>query len=162
MDLGVLHPEFKPLVMTLLTHVAHLASLSSCRWYVASAYRSPEKQMELYKKGRKLVGVDWVLDPITKINRVTNARPEQTPHCITTPEGKPASCAVDIALVELGESPTWLDRKDPRWGIIGAAIGLSRASSKLLWGGQFDSIRDFPHVELRNWRKHVISNKKDI
>lgn len=144
-----LHPEFRPLAQSILTHVAHLCALSGCKWSIASGFRDPEKQWELYKKGRKQVGVDWVR--IQGQSVVTNARPDQTPHCITL-QGKPASCAVDIALLQDGK---YLPDKDPRWGIIGAAIGLSGATSSVSWGGMFSSIRDFPHIELKDWKKHV-------
>lgn len=87
---------------------------------------------------------------------VTNARPDQTPHCVTLADGKPASCAIDIAILSSSDG-TYLPDKDPRWGIIGAAIGLAGATSSVSWGGMFSSIRDFPHVELRDWK-----SKRDV
>ena len=139
-----------PLARSVLTHVASLCALSNCEWYIASAYREPDRQWELYKKGRKKVGVDWVRVQGQRV--LTNAKPNQTPHCVTLGEN-PASCALDIALVSDGpEGRRWLSDSDPRWGIIGAAIALSGASEELSWGGMFRSIRDFPHVELKDWR----------
>lgn len=147
-----LHPEFAPLVKTLLIHVSHLCALSDCSWYVASAFRPRAKQWEIYKTGRKQVGNEWVRIPGQRV--LTYATPDQTPHC-TMLEGKPASCALDIALVsDAPEGRQWLADSDPRWGIIGAAIGLCGASS-LVWGGMWKSLRDFPHVELRDWSRYV-------
>lgn len=146
--LKLLHPKFKGLAQEVLVHVAHLSSLSGCSWYIASSWRSPEQQWELFKKGRKLVGVDWVRIPGQQV--VTNAIPEKTPHCRMY-QDEPGSCAIDIALThKIDGRLSWLPDSDPRWSIIGASVGI--AGHKLLtWGGNFRSIKDMPHVELKGW-----------
>ena len=135
------HPEFRGLAKKLLTHVSHLCSLTGCAWYLASVYRSPEKQWELYQKGRRKIGVDWAKIPGEKV--VTYAKPEDTPHCVA--EG---SCAIDVALTENGK---WLPDNDPRWSIIGTAVALTNREA-LTWGGTWSRLRDCPHVELTDWR----------
>lgn len=144
--LNNLDPEFKPLAEQVLAHVSHFCKLLGCTWYIASSYRTPEEQWDLYKKGRKKVGVDWVRIPGKRV--VTNATPGKTPHCLHR-DGKPAACAIDIALVEDG---AWLPDDDPRWCIVGMAVSLT-GHEKLTWGGMWRSLRDMPHVELIGWRE---------
>jgi len=150
-----LHPEFRPLAQSVLLHVGSLADLCGIKWYIAASWRSPARQWANYKKGREKIGVDWV--KIQHDNVVTNAVPSQTPHCVTL-EGLPgdlipASCALDVALIA-PDGRGWLSDDDPRWGIVGAAIGLSGLTGKLEWGGMWNSIRDCPHIELKNWRDY--------
>ncbi len=142
-----LHPEFKPLAQELLEVIEEFCEDAGCTFYVASSWRSPGRQMELFKRGRTLIGIDWVR--ISGQRTVTNARPDQTPHCITL-DNEPASCAIDIALTEVG-GRTWLPDNDQRWALIPAAASL--VSPNLVSGGFFRSIRDFPHVELINWKE---------
>lgn len=147
-----LHPDFRPLAQELLVHIAHSSSLVGCGWYVASSWRDPDKQWELFKKGRKPVGADWVKDGSGK--HVTNATPDKTPHCVTV-DGKPASMAIDIALTERSGKGGWLFDTDPRWSIIGSAVALvngQKLKPVLEWGGLWRSIRDLPHVEMRGWK----------
>lgn len=158
MDLDKLHPDFVPLVKRVLVHVAHLAELSACSWYVASTWRDPAKQMTLFKKGREKVGGVWTRIPGHRV--VTNAMPQDTPHCVTIGD-KPASCAIDIALVS--DAPggrVWLSDDDPRWGIVPAAVALTDPS-KLVSGAMWSSLRDWPHVQLKNWRSYVGKDDTD-
>jgi len=149
--LELLHPSFLPLAKRVLVHVAHLASLSGVDWYISESFRTPKRQWELYKRGRKRVGVDWVR--VQGEDGVTNAQPHQTPHCVMR-EGKPGSCAIDIALVLTSSSGSrkWLPDDDPRWGIIPTSCGL--VGAEVVSGAMWRSIRDWPHVELRSWREH--------
>lgn len=52
--------------------------------------------------------------------------------------------AVDFALLDPGY--TVPPASDPRWRVIGAAAADYGAE----WGGDWRSIRDFPHVEVRD------------
>jgi len=143
--LSQLHPDFHPLAVELLEVLQDFCEDAGCTYYIASSWRSPGRQMELYKRGRKKVGKRWIRIPGTQ--KVTNAMPHQTPHCVTR-DGEPASCALDIALVDKG---AWLKDYDQRWSLIPAAASV--VSPLLVSGGFFRGIRDFPHVELQYWKQ---------
>jgi len=93
-------------------------------------FRSLEEQTKLYEQGRSAPG---------KI--VTRAQAGQSPHNF--------NCAVD----------TWVmsaDGKSIDWNNIEfkniARSHAAAVSDKIVWGGNFQSISDFPHWELKNWR----------
>lgn len=147
--LDTLHPEFRSYALEVYRKAKSLADVAGCGIYVASAYRSPERQWELYKRGRKKVGVDWVRVPGGRV--VTNAQPDKTPHCATR-NGKPSALAIDIALTEERDGKLqWLTDYDVRWSIIPTAVALT-APDKLQSGAFFRTIRDYPHVEWKEWR----------
>ena len=145
-DFDTLHEEFRLLAEAVWDEVQSMCGKVGCSAYIASTYRSPEKQLELYSRGRKKVGHKWIR---TGGKIVTRALPYQTPHCKTLEDGTPASCAIDIALVENG---MWLRDWDERWSIIPTAVAMVNRE-KLKSGAFFRSIRDYPHVELRNWKE---------
>ena len=150
-----LHPKFKGLAKAVLSHVAHLCELSGCSWYIARSWSSPERQQELYEKGRVNKGGIWVPKYISRKGIVTNAQSWETPHCVTIGEN-PASCAIDIALVQTLPSGAraWLSDDDLRWGILGTAAALA-GHEQLTWGGMWTSLRDFSHLELKDWEKYA-------
>jgi peptidoglycan L-alanyl-D-glutamate endopeptidase CwlK len=99
---------------------------------VTCTYRSNEEQNKLYAQGRTTAG---------KI--VTNAKAGQSLHNKTTADGKPASQAVDVVIIENGKC-VW-DTKDPRWkrvGEIGKACGLE-------WAGDWVSFKEYPHFQVK-------------
>jgi len=88
-------------------------------------YRSPERQAELYAKGRTAPGP-----------RVTNARPGLSPH--------QWGCACDFIFIgEDGKRTYEGDWKE---------FGCCAERAGLVWGGNFSSIPDRPHVEYGQWR----------
>jgi len=88
-------------------------------------YRSPERQGELYAKGRSAPG-----------NIVTNAKPGHSPHEF--------GCACDFVFLTEGGKATY----EGDW----ATFGRLAQEANLVWGGKFKSMPDRPHVEYKDWR----------
>lgn len=142
------HHMFLPYAKSIWNHVQCLSERSGYDCYIASVWRDPYKQWELYKKGRTQNDKGrWIIQDRSKV--VTYARPDQTPHCVTD-DGAPASCAIDIAITKDG---AWLPDKHPGWGIIGAAVALAACGDEVVWGAHFNRLRDWPHIEYRTWRE---------
>ena len=129
---------------SLFRKVEDMCATAGCDCYIASSYRSSEKQWELYRRGRELRNGVWVKVGVV----VTNATPDKTPHCAEL-DGKPAALAVDIALAENGK---WLGDWDVRWSILPTAVALTDRE-KLTSGAFFRKLRDYPHVEYKDWKR---------
>jgi peptidoglycan L-alanyl-D-glutamate endopeptidase CwlK len=101
-----------------------------------SGYRTPAEQMVAFSKGRALdaSGLWHVVDP-RKV--VTNALPAQAPHC--------RRGAYDIAPI-VNEHVAW-DRLD-----LFAELGRIGKELDLVWGGDWQKLKDMPHFELVYWR----------
>jgi peptidoglycan L-alanyl-D-glutamate endopeptidase CwlK len=100
-------------------------------------YRTGRRQMDLYAQGRTKPG-----------DIVTFATAASSPHCKTVMR-VPVSCAADYMIYAHGDpclhaSPL----NDDMWSCFGE---LARRAG-LIWGGDWIKIRDFGHVELKNWR----------
>lgn len=121
-----LHPDIQPLCREFLAQ-CHAESIFC---FLTCTYRSNTEQDEDYAKGRTAPG---------KI--ITNARAGQSKHNFTIAD-KPASKAFDVA-VKGNDGLDW-DVTHPCWqrtGEIGKSLGLT-------WGGDFHSIKDYPHFEI--------------
>lgn len=99
--------------------------------FITCTYRSNEEQNALYAIGRTATG-----------RKVTNAKAGQSPHNF-----KP-SRAFDIAFIGLDKKLDW----SPELFRNFAAIGKAQ-SDALQWGGDFKSIPDAPHFELKGWKE---------
>lgn len=124
--LEFLHPDMIPRVHLFLRTAkeAGIDLLVTCTW------RSNEEQARLYAQGRTTPG-----------RRVTNAKPGQSMHNFTLPNGAPASLAVDVVPLRAGK-PVWA-ASDPVWqeaGKHGEAAGLE-------WAGRWTRFREFPHFQ---------------
>lgn len=103
-------------------------------------YRSNEEQTKLYNQGRTTAG---------KI--VTNAKAGQSPHNY--------ACAVDCWVMDSdGKTIDWTN---PVYKNICREHAMTVAD-KIVWGGSFKSIIDFPHWEKRTWRNVRAGTKKII
>jgi peptidoglycan L-alanyl-D-glutamate endopeptidase CwlK len=97
---------------------------------IVSAYRSLEQQTKLYEQGRSAPG---------KI--VTRAMAGQSPHNF--------NCAIDTWIMsEDGSSIDWNNQEYKEIARTHAAA----VSDKIVWGGNFNSLVDLPHWELKSWR----------
>jgi peptidoglycan L-alanyl-D-glutamate endopeptidase CwlK len=97
---------------------------------VTDGVRTAEEQHALYEQGRTKPG---------KIVTNADGYAKKSNH---QPHEDGLGHAVDLAFVDANGRPTW-DDKMP-WATYGAcaeALGLT-------WGGRFQAIRDFPHIEL--------------
>lgn len=102
-------------------------------------YRDREEQFRLYQKGRVQVseGV-WAIDKDPKTSVVTNVDGYQK---LSRHNFRPA-LALDFAVVLFGKI-SWDEREYRPVGALAREQGL-------VWGGDWKSIRDCPHVELAN------------
>lgn len=107
---------------------------------ISQTYRSSAEQDEDYAKGRTSPG-----------NIITNAKGGESPHNCVDENGNPAAKAFDFYLYATDDQTQldW-DSSDPDWQ---KAISIGK-SLGLVSGGDFHSIKDFPHFELPNWRNH--------
>lgn len=141
------HPEFRSFASLILRAVSVLCEPLGFTCYIASGYRDFDRQLELYKKGREMVNGKWRIVHPDMV--VTHALPGRSAHTVTL-KGKPASCAMDVAIVQ---DHKWLPDKHPAWGLIGTAVSFVD-SDKLVWGAHFSRLRDWAHVELKDWERY--------
>lgn len=93
-------------------------------------FRSLEQQTKLYEQGRSAPG---------KI--VTRAMAGQSPHNF--------NCAIDTWI--MSEDGSSIDWNNSEFIDILKSHAAS-VSNKIVWGGNFQSLSDKPHWELKSWR----------
>lgn len=99
---------------------------------VTCTYRNDEDQRKEFAKGRTAPG-----------RVVTNAPPGKSKHNAVDSNGKPASLAFDICIMENGRCQ-W-DASNPKWkiaGRLGKSVGLE-------WAGDWKSFKEYPHFQLK-------------
>ena len=103
---------------------------------VTCTYRSNEEQAELYAQGR------------TKPGRiVTNARPGQSKHNVTLPDGRtPAARAFDFVPLRGGKA-VWGLRTAADRAVWERCVAVAE-SLGLRCGARFPRLQDWPHVEM--------------
>ena len=125
-DLAHAHPE---LVLRYLRLKADFESTTGCGLIETCTWRSKERQAELYAQGRTAPG-----KIVTQIDGTTGKSRHQ-PY--------PAQ-AVDVA-VDIDPGPG----KHVVWNPEAyAALGPLAERHGLVWGGNFKSFKDYPHLEL--------------
>jgi hypothetical protein len=113
--LATLHPTFAAKVRKVLEGLR----AANYQPLIASAYRSPEDQLKLYKLGRSTVRFSF--------------------HCAQE-KGQPAALAADIVDKRL----LWtVPQAHPFWRILGR---LAKAQG-LVWGGDWKSFPDLAHLQ---------------
>lgn len=115
---------------------------------VRDAWRDTERQAALYRQGRVLSknGKDWVLPPAGErhIPIVTRAKAGQSPHEYRR--------AIHLILID-SNTRAWLGDKDKRWLDIG---GVVSTVEHVTWGGNFERLRDYAHIECADWRELAV------
>ncbi len=104
---------------------------------ITATYREPEEQFRLYQIGRrKLPDGSWAVDedPKTAIVTQLDGYLKRSKH-----NSRPAA-ALDFAVV-VGGKVSWDRREYEPVGALARAAGL-------VWGGDWKTIPDAPHVEL--------------
>ena len=129
---------FREKVAPVVDKINKLCEKENCSAHVQSGYRTSQKQLQLYKRGRKQLNGRWVR---TGKPVVTHAPPGQSPH--------EYRLAVHVALVR-DDDNHWIDDEDPRWHSL---VGKTVREAKLTWGGDFVNIFDAAHIEDPNWRE---------
>ena len=98
--------------------------------------RTAEEQWELYKKGRVLKDGAWIVDADPTTSTVTNVdgKTKRSKH------NSQPSVALDFCVV-IGGKVSW----DPREY---APVGTLARAQGLVWGGEWQTLKDYPHLEL--------------
>lgn len=122
--IDTLNPEFKEQIIKLKESLEQVTGLD---WCIVQARRTIAEQNALYAKGRTAPG-----------EKVTNAKGGQSPHNFGE--------AVDLCPMKDGNA--WWNAPDKYWQSLG---GLAEGMG-LVWGGNFKSIIDKPHVESKDWK----------
>tara|TARA_Y100000310_G_scaffold128277_1_gene127455 strand:- start:144 stop:653 length:510 start_codon:yes stop_codon:yes gene_type:complete len=147
-----LAPVFRPVAALVLGQVRTMLAVHSGDAYeavVMTAWRSHLQQKKAFDAG------------------ASKALPGRSPHNVMTAAGVPASLAIDIAITEPDSRPgakfprKYVGGTHPVWGLIPAAAWVICQQDEVLpdyWlrsGSSFRNIPggDWPHVEIRNWRK---------
>jgi hypothetical protein len=115
--------SFRPTVIEFVTR----ARAAGYPIVIASGTRTMDEQRELYAQGRTKPG-----------SIVTNANAGESAHNF--------GLAIDFAFGNALGKPTWPN--DAPWATV-AQIGKDLG---LVWGGDFRSFTDRPHLETSNWR----------
>jgi peptidoglycan L-alanyl-D-glutamate endopeptidase CwlK len=109
---------------------------------VTCSYRSPEEQMAAYQQGRGLEDGKWRVQDISKVVTQLSGKPgSESNHNL-----KPCR-AIDVAVC-IGGKATW-DIKEY------APLGPLAAKHGLVWGGNWTTLKDFPHLELPKEGSHA-------
>jgi len=137
--LNTLHPKFRPIAIQAWTE-AQAAMPPNVQIVVVQGLRSMEESNALYAKGRTAPG------PI-----VTNAPGGSSYHNY--------GCAFDFAMITNGKDDYVVG---PNWMKV---VSIMK-SHGMTWGGDFPTIVDDPHFEMRfglNWREMLAKyNAKDF
>jgi hypothetical protein len=111
----------------------------TCYMIIRDAYRDPESQLKLWAKGRHHDGEKWLekhdpLDPI-----VTKAPPGRSAHEYRR--------AIHLILID-SVTRAWLKDDNKRWHLVGEEA----ERQNLTWGGSWPTLRDYAHIESKDWR----------
>ncbi len=102
---------------------------------VTCTKRSPEEQMAAYKQGRAFRDGTWIIEDASRIVTQLSGKPgSQSNHNLT-----PAR-ALDVAVC-IGGKVTWDHREYLPIGPLATKHGL-------VWGGNWTTLKDYPHLEL--------------
>lgn len=96
--------------------------------FITCTYRSGEEQDKLFNSKPK----------------VTNAKAGQSPHNYNP------SFAFDIAFIGLNKKVVWTAKYFKMF-----AECVKSSSDVTVWGGDFKSLVDMPHFELKNWKTYI-------
>jgi peptidoglycan L-alanyl-D-glutamate endopeptidase CwlK len=132
-SLGYCHPELAD-KLEILQRSLEEAGIEYER---IETFRSGKRQMELYAQGRTKPG-----------DIVTNANVAQSAHCLAIMR-VPVAAAADY-VVKIGGKPCGSASVADfeMWQCFGE---LARRAG-LVWGGDWKTIKDYRHVELKNWK----------
>lgn len=103
---------------------------------ITCTYRSPDEQWKLFTEGRGQDGDgNWVVQDSSKVVTQLSGRNGH----VSNHNCQPAR-AVDVAVV-IGGKVTWDPREYQPLGGLAAKHGL-------VWGGDWHTLKDYPHLEL--------------
>ena len=125
--------DLKPIMRPLASAFLKAAEVEGLAMIITCTFRSMEEQAELYKIGRTKPG-----------RKVTNALPGQSSHNY--------GLALDGVPLYHGK-PAWKTTGEELklWNLYGE---LAEAAG-LEWAGRWTRFREFPHVQMKNWRDYI-------
>lgn len=100
---------------------------------LSCTHRPNKEQDELFEQGRTLPG-----------KKVTNAKGGQSPHNFMP------ALAKDIAFMNQNKQLDWNLNLFKLYADI-----IMEVEPLVVWGGNFRSLPDSPHFELKDWKKYV-------
>lgn len=102
---------------------------------ITCTHRSPEEQFQAFKLGRAERDGKWVVEDASKVVTQLSGQPgHESLHNV-----KPAR-ALDVAVC-VGGKTTWDERAYLPLGALAAKHGLE-------WGGNWHTLKDYPHLQL--------------
>lgn len=122
--LTLAHPALQEAWSTM--HLAYVAAHPGHDIVLTCVYRSPEEQAALYAKGRTAPGAIVTYCDGTAVRSKHNALPAR---------------ALDFCVL-VGGKISW----DPAEY---APVGMLAESRGLIWGGSWETLKDYPHIELQ-------------
>lgn len=127
------HPELRIKVWRIIMAMGVLGF----RVMVASGVRTDAEQQADYKKGRRNVPGEAIVTHLDGVTRRSN-------HQLAQPPSRFAgyATAVDFCFVGDDLKPSWAEQWP--W----AALGAVAKAQGCVWGGDWPTLRDRPHVEL--------------
>lgn len=130
--LSGVHPELRIRVWRIIMAMGVLGF----RMMVTDGVRTDADQAALFKKGRRGVEGEKIVTHIDGTTRRSNHQARAT--------GRFAGygCAVDMAFVGADLKPSWAETWP--WDLYGRMA----KGQGLIWGGDWPTLRDKPHVEL--------------
>jgi peptidoglycan L-alanyl-D-glutamate endopeptidase CwlK len=155
-DLEQLADPFKGKAVRLVELIAR----EGIPFRVFETRRSFTRSQELFMQGRTYVqGVVKVTGPI-----VTNARPGSSPHNW--------GLAVDCVLVTDPQHAWWAGEALPKgpWdtghadhiALAWQRYGRCVRACDLIWGGDWNGFKDYPHAEVKQWDTYRPDNWQDV
>lgn len=148
-------PVFAPIVSAMITCIDWMMRAkgrNGVEVRINEAGRSPERQLERFRQGRVLKNGVWIIADPAQV--VTNAAPEDAPHCVLDENKAPASMAVDLWLLD-SDTGELLHDKHAGWAMVPAAAYLC-GGPLIRVGAHFNRPRDWPHVEVAGWRSLIV------
>ena len=108
---------------------------------LTESHRSPERQMALYKKGRKqTANGDWVTFDKSQVLTMVDGFQIMGAHNYFP------SRAIDVAVVfDKSGKISWKEGDYSPLKEIAVGVGLE-------WGGTWARLNDYPHLEIPGWR----------
>lgn len=146
-----------PQVREKLEQLENLAEQNNIHFIVTQTLRSQEEQAAYYAQGRESLDVVNSLRKVAKLSPIQNSENKIITRAKTVWDSFHAyGRAFDIAIihnnkVDWNENADWNDDGISDWvqlGKLAESIGLE-------WGGNFSSLRDLPHFQLREGKTIV-------
>ena len=111
---------------------------------VVYGQRDIKTQLELFKKGRRLVNDRWIIIDKSKIVTNCDGYKIKSKH-----NAEPLSLAIDLAPYDTASKKILWDNEKAFYELAGVIKTVAyNLNVAIKWGGNFRSLKDLPHYEL--------------